>query len=104
MYIVFDRFDGYKPYIATTNKEAFSMFCKYFTEQINENTFRIGAKRGKKDFQKRKEIARETAIYWQLDFDKFNYSYGELYEWQCFFEEIGKKYGLLREFRENAII
>lgn len=44
-----------------------------------------------------------------LDFDDlfgwgFQCSYMELSEWQCFFEYAGRRYGLLGEFRENAII
>ena len=31
-------------------------------------------------------------------------SWGELAEIQAFFEKVGKRYGLIREFRENAII
>lgn len=49
-------------------------------------------------------LSRAIAQQWQADFANFNYSYSELAEWQNFFEEYGKKYGLIKEFKENAII
>lgn len=30
--------------------------------------------------------------------------FGELYEFGAYFERLGKRYGLLKEFRENGII
>lgn len=55
-------------------------------------------------YQQGKERARERAIEWQFDFDNHAYSYGELAEWQDVFERLGKRYGLIREFKENGII
>ena len=55
------------------------------------------------NYQKRKEEVRNEAIDWQLDFCNHNYSYGELSVFQSYFEKMGKRYGLLKEFRENAI-
>ena len=52
----------------------------------------------------RKECLRQEAIYWQLDFSNNNHSYLELFNWQCYFEKMGKRYGLLREFRENGVL
>ena len=54
-------------------------------------------------YQRRKEQVRQEAIEWQLDFSNHNYSWGELAIWQEHFERLGRRYGLLREFRENAI-
>lgn len=51
-----------------------------------------------------KERARDKAIMWQLMFGEHNYSWGELFEFSNYFTKIGKRYGLLREFRENGII
>lgn len=51
-----------------------------------------------------KEKARDKAIEWQLDFDNHNYSYGEIADIQGYFEKLAKRYGLIKEFRENAII
>lgn len=44
------------------------------------------------------------AIDWQADFNNHNYSYAEIARFQNYFERLGKRYGLLKEFRENAII
>lgn len=46
----------------------------------------------------------EEAIEWQLDFGNHSYSYGELNEFQYYFERLAKRYGLVKEFRENGII
>ena len=51
-----------------------------------------------------KNYARFFAIEWQNDFYKHNYSYGELAYYGDLFERLGKRYGLLKEFRENGII
>jgi len=55
-------------------------------------------------YQERKENARQKAIDWQADFNNHNYSYGEIAYFQNYFEKLGKRYGLLKEFKENAII
>jgi hypothetical protein len=52
----------------------------------------------------RKADVREEAIEWQADFCNHNYSYGELAWYSNYFTRLGKRYGLLREFKENAII
>ena len=57
----------------------------------------------KQYYQKRKAEVREEAIEWQADFAEHNYSYGELAYYGDYFERLGKRYGLLREFKENAI-
>lgn len=54
-------------------------------------------------YQKLKEKAREIAIDWQLDSADKDISYGELAEIGEYFYKLGKRFGLLREFRENAI-
>lgn len=54
-------------------------------------------------YQQMKEKVRNEAIEWQLDFDNHNYSLGELVVFGDYFYTMGKRYGLLREFRENAI-
>lgn len=57
-----------------------------------------------KTYKERKEAAREKAIEWQRTFEEHNYSWGELVEWNAYFEALGKRYGLTDEFRENGII
>lgn len=51
-----------------------------------------------------KADARQQAIDWQHWMSNQNLSMGEMIEYQNHFEKAGKKYGLLREFRENGII
>jgi hypothetical protein len=55
-------------------------------------------------YQENKEKARQEAIEWQRDFEKQNYSWGDLAIWGDYFYNKGKRYGLLKEFRENAIL
>lgn len=55
-------------------------------------------------YQRRKEAAREKAISWQLNFPDRNDSYAELVLAQTYFEALGRRFGLLTEFRENAIL
>lgn len=57
----------------------------------------------KKSYQQLKSEAREQAIDWQYEASEQNLSYGELTDAQERFERLGKRYGLLQEFRENAI-
>lgn len=51
----------------------------------------------------KKEKARRIAIDWQFNFANRSHSWQYCTIWQHRFERIGRKYGLLREFRENGI-
>ena len=55
----------------------------------------------KQYYKKRKAEVREEAIEYSYSDEEL--SYGELAEIQDYFRRLGKRYGLLREFRENAI-
>lgn len=55
-------------------------------------------------YAERKEAATREAIEWQLDFGHHNYGYSELADFRAHFEKLGRRFGLLREFRENGII
>jgi len=55
-------------------------------------------------YQIKKEKARQEAIGWQLDFNNHNYSWEELSYYGEYFERLAKRYGLVKEFRENGII
>ena len=57
-----------------------------------------------KTYQERKEATREQAIDFQLTFNERTYSWSELVTLTGYFEKVGKRYGLLKEFRENGII
>ena len=54
-------------------------------------------------YQEQKERVRNEAIEWQDDFCKHDDSWGELAVFGDYFYTMGKRYGLLREFRENCI-
>lgn len=54
-------------------------------------------------YQEKKERARQEAIDWQLESTNEQLSYGELATIGDYFYKLGKRYGLLREFRENGI-
>lgn len=64
---------------------------------------KVSAK-AKSEYYQKQERARDLAIEWQLNFEKQPHSWWYCIEWRARFERIGKKYGLLREFRENCII
>lgn len=57
----------------------------------------------RKTYQERKEEARQEAIEWQLNDSDYPYSYEGIAMVGDYFNKLGKRYGLLREFRENAI-
>ena len=54
-------------------------------------------------YLKMKAKARQKAIDWQLDCYSHNYSWSELAKWSKYFYKLGKRYGLLKEFKENGI-
>ena len=56
-----------------------------------------------KTYQENKSRVREMAIDWQIEASENSYSYGELAYFGEIFRKLGKRYGLLREFRENGI-
>ena len=57
-----------------------------------------------KTYQERKEEAREQAIIWQLEASEKCLSYTELAEAGEHFAKLAKRYGLIKEFKENGII
>lgn len=52
-------------------------------------------------YQEKKEKARQIAMDWQENFSDMYMS--EYAQWCDYFYRLGKRYGLLTEFRENAI-
>ena len=56
-------------------------------------------------YEQRKALARALAIEWQYTLWTEGFDNAlEVLNSQEFFESVGKRYGLLREFRENGII
>ena len=101
--------DGSNPYISKTLTKTWEMLTKYKVEfcdnviYVLDKAQYLSVKTNRTDYERNKDKLRDLAIQWQQDFDKNNYSYGELFDFQAFFEYYGKRYGLLKEFRENAI-
>ena len=54
-------------------------------------------------YQIEKERAREKAIGWQIACGEKCFYMSEYAEMASYFEKLGKRYGLLKEFRENGI-
>lgn len=76
------------------------------TEHLGDKIARYyGIETGSRRYAIAKEKARQEAIQFQI-----NCEFGVLYSWEDLanigehFRKLGKRYGLLREFRENAII
>lgn len=57
-----------------------------------------------KNYTERKASLQDIAMEWQAQFSGYAWSYGELAEIYSFLEKNAKRYGLLREFKENGII
>lgn len=51
-----------------------------------------------------KERARAEAITWQYESAERSMSYAELAEAQARFEMLARRFGLVREFKENGIL
>lgn len=54
-------------------------------------------------YQEKKQEIRNRAIEWQHNFSDRVMSWGEVAAETAEFERLGRRYGLLREFRENGI-
>ena len=55
-------------------------------------------------YKTKKAAARQKAMDWQNSFNDRNDSYEDLATAGASFEKLGRRYGLLREFRENGIL
>lgn len=58
----------------------------------------------KKTYQDRKAEAREEAKEWQITQATQQMSWGQVAEYSNHFEKLAKRYGLIKEFKENGII
>lgn len=57
-----------------------------------------------KSYQQYKADARQKAIEWSWEISSLSLSYSQISDIQHYFYQLGRKYGLLREFAENGII
>ena len=104
MYNHFQFKDGSNPYITKTLEEFWRILKKYNVEQIGDRFFLVHEERSRKnDYQTTKQILKDFAIEWSLFFNEYTSSYSDLIFYQTFFTTYGKRYGLLKEFKENAI-
>lgn len=55
-------------------------------------------------YQRGKNAAREQAVAWQVNSTEQSPSWNEIAAQQRQLEQLARRYGLLREFRENAVI
>lgn len=56
------------------------------------------------NYQAGKEKARSEAINWQYDTATKPMSWYDCAVWGEYFEKLGRRFGLIREFSENGII
>ena len=89
----------------TTETSVFYSWAEYYStvfRPIKETYFLTDFEIKGKTYKERKENAQQIAIDYSNN-DNSGLSWGELLEIQQKFESIGKNYGLLKEFKENAI-
>lgn len=55
-------------------------------------------------YQSGKEQAREKAIYWQNVISNNVLDWQSIISFGVYFEKLAKRFGLVREFKENGII
>ena len=89
------------------NKQAnlYHGYSKWFEDTFSSDTIVnaiIDFKIHGTTYAEKKEYLRNLAIDFQR-VDEGGLSYGELADIQEFFNRNGKRYGLIKEFRENAI-
>lgn len=75
-----------------------------FNKKPNNFLAFIPLKVSGRTYAERKDDLQNKAIEWSYASGVGAWSYGELATIQEFFEINGRRYGLLNEFRENAII
>lgn len=54
--------------------------------------------------EKKNEIRQMAIDYQNMFTDGETFYWSDIAEWTAFFEKYGKRYGLLKEFRENGIL
>lgn len=101
----FEFDNGSNPYIAIRNDTFFKMIRRYNVEQIGEKSFVVHSEKPKHKYTREynRDMVRDFAMDWQRNFERFEYSYQDIADYEDFFREYGGKYGLLTEFHENCI-
>ena len=55
-------------------------------------------------YQQQKAQAEQKAKEYQYNFNDNMYTWQDLAEYSAYFSKLAKRYGLIKEFRENGII
>ena len=87
-------------------KNSVNGWKEYHADTFSPNTNIIGLlefKLSGKTYEERKASAEDLAKEYQLYYSCYDWSYMELTIIYDYFEKVGKKYGLLKVFKENAI-
>lgn len=58
----------------------------------------------KTTYTQQKEKVRQLAINWQIEFSQNDHFMSEWAYYNNYFYKLAKRYGLIKEFRENGII
>lgn len=101
--------NGSNPYISFTDKNFFEFVKNYDLEMIGKDCFVatekqfLSCKGNISNYAKAKAALQEFATEFSNRQGDFSMSWCEICEWTSFFSTYGKKYGLLREFRENGL-
>ena len=95
--------NGSNPYICKNEVEFLSWFKKYDIEMTCPGFYVVNDLRKKSTYIDMKKATESLVIEYSYTFGDCSLSYGELADIQEIFETLGKRYGLLREFHENAI-
>ena len=99
--------DGSNPYILTNESHLYKWLYNYDLEitKIYEGAIFVTAteKANRKTYQQAKEAARLFAIDVQNEISENSFSYGEIADISDILHALGRRFGLVREFRENCI-
>lgn len=85
------------------NRYGYEEWCKETFSPNIENIRILDFKISGETYEERKASLEDLAIDYSNNFASLSWSYGELAEICNFFYKNGKRYGLLQEFKENAI-
>lgn len=109
MWLHFEFTDGSNPYLFKGTPHYLKLwFSRYsFTAGAVENFFtltELPPLEKPKTYAERKNDIRDFAIFWQSIQNNLSLTYGDFADYQNYFETMGKRYGLIKEFKENGII
>jgi len=99
--------DESNPYILTNESHLYKWLYNYVLEltKIDEGAIFVTATEttSRKTYQQAKEAARLFAIDAQNIISESNFSYGEIADISDTLHALGRRFGLVREFKENCI-